>query len=458
MVPRSSPIFCLIFLFWGCGGADPKEPERQGADWDALRSLASDVLPSPVSDASNQYANDGQAAALGAKLFFEKGFSGPLLDLDNDGSKRTLGVRGESGKVACSGCHLETAGFLDTRSPFLEISLGTGWTGRRTPSLFDIGQATIVMWGGARSTLYSQVFGPIENPLEMNTSRLFVAQWIAEHYRADYEAIFGTGALEPLGDTARFPTLTPETTGCTLTQPVDHPRALPPDPIYECHGMPGDGAEWDAMASTDQELVTRIVVNAGKSVAAYERLLVCGQGRFDAWVQGDTGALTESEQRGAFLFVGKAKCVDCHSGPYLSDQKFHNVGLEEKKALAGIFNGDDRGAAKDLLTAASDPVGIASAYSDGDDGRMPSGVGPEYEGAFRTPPLRCVAKRPTFMHSGLLHSLEEVVAFFNRGGDAAGSYVGTSFLQPLGLTGAEEADLVAFLRALDGDAPIPTFP
>jgi cytochrome c peroxidase len=270
--------------------------------------------------------------------------------------------------------------------------------------------------------------------------------------------VFGAGTLESLGDPARFPPLTPDTTGCVLTQSVDHPRALPPDPIYECHGMPGDGAEWDSMAPADQELVTRIVVNAGKSVAAYERLLVCGQGRFDAWVQGDASALTESEQRGAFLFVGKAKCADCHAGPYLSDQKFHNVGLEEKKTLAGIFNGDDRGAAKDLLAAAADPVGIGSTYSDGDDGRMPASVGSEYEGAFRTPPLRCVAQRPTFMHSGLLHSLEEVVAFFNRGGDASGSYVGTSVLQPLGLTSAEEADLVAFLRALDGDATIPTFP
>ena len=47
------------------------------------------------------------------------------------------------------------------------------------------------------------------------------------------------------------------------------------------------------------------------------------------------------------------------------------------------------------------------------------------------------------MHSGLVHSLEEVVAFFNRGGDAPGSYVGKSVLAPLGLTGEEQADLVS---------------
>jgi len=443
----------------GCGGGEGSDPDGspQAEDWELLQSLAPNALPPAVNDPTNQYADQASAAALGEKLFFEKGFSGPLLDLDNDGSKHTLGVRGESGKVACAGCHEETAGFLDTRSPFLEISLGTGWTGRRTPSLFDVGQARIVMWGGRRSTLYGQVFGPIENPLEMNSSRLFVAQWIFDHYRGEYEAVFGANALAPLENESSFPRLTPDTTGCSLTQSVDHPRAQPPDPLYECHGVPGDGAEYDSMTAVNRDLVTRIVVNAGKSVAAYERLLVCGQGRFDAWVKGNGSALSPTEQRGAHLFVGKAKCVSCHSGPYLSDQNFHDVGLEEQETLAGIFNGDDRGAAKDLLDAAADPVGIGSPYSDGDDGRMPSSVGPEYEGAFRTPTLRCVAQRPSFMHSGLLHSLEEVVAFFNRGGDAAGSYVGTAVLEPLGLTADEEADLVAFLRALDGDASIPTF-
>jgi cytochrome c peroxidase len=242
-----------------------------------------------------------------------------------------------------------------------------------------------------------------------------------------------------------------------MKQNVDHPRVLPPDPLYECHGIPGDGAEYDGMAPADRELVTKIAVNAGKAIAAYERLLVCGQGRFDAWIHGEAAALTAAEQRGAKLFIGKARCLGCHSGPYFSDQKFYNLGLEEKPTRALIFNGNDRGAAADLVTAAGDPLGIRGVYSDGDDGRLPASVPLEHEGAFRTPPLRCVGKRPSFMHSGLLHSLEEVVAFFDRGGDAPGTYVGKGVLSPLGLTPEEQADLVAFLRALDGNAPTPSF-
>jgi cytochrome c peroxidase len=424
-----------------------------------LRELAPDVLPPPPVDVSNRYADDAAAAAFGEKLFLDPGYSGKMLDLDNDGSSRSLGVRGQSGKVACSGCHDPEHGFLDNRSPFKEITLGTGWTTRHTPSLLDVGQASLVMWGGRHTTLHSQVFGALENPLEMNSSRLFFAQWMAKNYASDYEALFGAGVLAALADTQRFPPLTPETTGCSLTQNVDHPRALPPDPLYDCHGFPGDGAEYDGMSADDQELVTRIVVNAGKAIGAYERLLTCGPSRFDAWIQGDEGALSAAEQNGARLFVGRAGCVRCHSGPYFSDQKFHALGIEEKATRSRILNDQDRGAAADLPRGAADPLGVNGIYSDGNDGRLRPDVTvtAEHEGAFRTPGLRCVGKRPSFMHSGLLLSLEAVVAFFNRGGDSPGTYPGTTVLEPLGLSTVEQAELVAFLRALDGSAPVPTF-
>jgi cytochrome c peroxidase len=448
-----------LSLLTACGGPAAEPPSNPDSERTLLEQLAPEVLSAPPPDVSNRFADDAAAAAFGETLFLAPEFSGKLLDLDNDGGPQSLGLRGQSGRVACAGCHDEENAFLDKRSPFKEITLGTGWTARRTPSLLDVGQASILMWGGRHSTLHSQVFGALENPLEMNSSRLFLAQWIAANHATEYEALFGAGTLAPLADTERFPPLTPDTTGCTLTETVDHPRAQPPDPLYECHGFPGDGAEYDGLAASDQELVTRIVVNAGKAMGAYERLLTCGPSRFDAWVHGDESALSASEQNGAKLFVGKARCVSCHSGPYFSDQQFYNLGLEEKPTRSRVDNGNDHGAATDLPRSAADPLGVNGAYSDGNDGRLPADVAvtAAHEGAFRTPVLRCVGKRPTFMHSGLLLSLEAVVAFFNRGGDSPGTYVGTKVLKPLELTAAEEADLVSFLRALDGDAPVPTF-
>jgi cytochrome c peroxidase len=190
----------------------------------------------------------------------------------------------------------------------------------------------------------------------------------------------------------------------------------------------------------------------GKALGAYQRLLRCGPSRFDAWAQGDAAALSESEKRGAALFLGKGNCVSCHSGPYLSDQQFHNVGLKGSTVSVAFSTLNDRGAAEGIPKLLADPTNTAGAYSDGNDGRLPTAVTDQMVGAFRTPILRCVDMRVSFMHAGQLRTLEEVVAFFSRGGDPSG-YPGKSELVPLWLSTEEQADLVAFLRALRGPGP-----
>jgi len=102
--------------------------------------------------------------------------------------------------------------------------------------------------------------------------------------------------------------------------------------------------------------------------------------------------------------------------------------------------------------AAMDPLNSVGAFSDGNDGRLPATVGPEYDGAFKTPRLRCVSKRPSFMHTGQILSLDDVLAFFGRGGDGYG-YPGKNELTAVNLTVRERSDLVAFLKTLDGPGP-----
>ena len=46
----------------------------------------------------------------------------------------------------------------------------------------------------------------------------------------------------------------------------------------------------------------------GKALAAYERTLITTEAPFDAWVDGDESAITDSAKRGFVLFEGKAKC------------------------------------------------------------------------------------------------------------------------------------------------------
>jgi cytochrome c peroxidase len=442
----------IALLVLGCGSESDDEaraadgaPSFTQAELDALGTLSPTTLPAPPEDASNRFADDPAAQAFGQRLFFETGFSGKLLDGDNDGTDNALGNRGETGKVSCAGCHLPDAGFLDDRTLGKQISLGAGWGLRRAPSLLDVGQAGLLMWDGRHDALYNQPFGPLESPVEMNTSRLFTAQVLHQKHRAEYEALFGE--MPPLGDTTRFPPLTPETTGCQPSG-IDTPTTCNGTE----HGLPGDDAEFDQLTPEDRDAVTEVVVNLGKALGAYERLLSCGSSRFDDWMSGDTEALSFAEQRGAQLFVGRAGCVTCHSGPYLSDQKFHNVGLQPKPVAVVFLDANDRGAAQGLELALVDPLNVRGKFSDGDDGRLPDAVTPEMEGAFRTPTLRCVAQRPSFFHTGQMRTLDEVVAFFARGGDHFG-FPGKSELSPLELSDDERGDLVAFLRTLDGPGP-----
>jgi cytochrome c peroxidase len=318
--------------------------------------------------------------------------------------------------------------FYDTRSPRRQLSLGSGWTHRRTPSLVDVAQSPLLAWDGRRTTTYAVVFAVIESPLEFNSSRLFVAQQIANLYRAEYEAIFG-----PLPALDAFPVLSAAESGCTK---------MPADPTSQGCPKPGQ----------DDEQVTRVVVNMGKAIGAYMRLLTCGPSRFDAWIGGDASALTAAEQAGARLFVGKGKCDTCHSGPYFTDQKFHNVGMPGGVVqFTGVDNSNDPGAAVGLANVRTDPLSSVGPFSDGDDGRLdaiPADLA-TLEGAFRTPSLRCIDQRPSFMHNGEFRSLLDVMDLFNDGGGNRG-FVGTPEIAPLGLTQEEMEQLVAFLRALQG--------
>jgi cytochrome c peroxidase len=409
----------------------------------ALRLHAPSPLPPPPADASNRFADDARAALFGRRLFFDPRFSGKLIDGDNDGSVRALGKKGETGKVACAGCHLPATVFADSRSVQQQTSLGAGWGLRRAPSLLDVGQSRVLMWDGRRDALYNQVFGPIESEIEMNSSRLYAAEQVFAHHRAEYEALFGT--LPPLGNAKRFPPLPATRTGCDTLDTT--PKCTAP-----VVGAPGDHGPFDALAPADQDAVTRVVVNVGKAIAAYERLLACGAGKFDRWMNGDAAAMSRSEQRGAALFVGKGRCADCHKGPFFSDERFHNVGLKPTPVATVFLDANDEGASLGLSLALRDTLNVKGKYSDGYDGRLPENVDPAMKGAFRTPRLRCSSRRPSFMHTGQLRTIDDVVSFFNRGGDPYG-YPGKNELRALDLSARERADLVAFVAALDGPGP-----
>lgn len=421
-------------------------PRFSASERAMLSTLAPKLLPPPPPDPTNRFADNPLAAEFGRKLFFDARFSGRLLEGDNDGGPHTLGKKGETGRVSCAGCHVPQAGFLDNRTLGHSISLAAGWGRRHAPSLNDVGQVKLVMWDGRRDALYNQIFEVIESPVEMNSSRLFVAQQLARFHKAQYERIFGR--LPDFNNPLEYPQIPAEETGC---------RPAGPSPKAVCdgrvRGIPGDRADFDGLSAGKQQAVTRAVVNMGKALGSYERKLTCGPGRFDAWVNGKSDAMSAPEIRGLKLFVGKAKCVQCHSGPYFSDQKFHNVGLVPETVAIAFRDVADDGAYAGVSAALKDPLNSRGKFSDGYDGRLEA-PSEQLRGAYKTPMLRCVNERLAFMHTGQIIDLGAVIDFFNRGGSPL-KLVGKNELTPLGLSSSEKQDLLLFLKALDGPGSAP---
>src|SRR6478736_8374536 len=251
-------IVLLASLLVACGaaehGASDSTPTITAEQRAALVALRYDDGP-PDADPSNRWADDAAASAFGQRLFFEARFSGRLLEGDNDGTNATLGKQGDAGRVSCAGCHLPSEGFVDTRSPHQQVSLGAQWTLRKTPQLLDVAFAPLYNWDGRRDAIWNQALGVMESNREFNSGRLFVAEQVFRLHRSEYEAVFGE--LPPFDDTSRFPQLAPEDAGCVEVNTSKGSR-------FVCRGLPGDGADYDSMTATDQALVSVVAANVGK--------------------------------------------------------------------------------------------------------------------------------------------------------------------------------------------------
>ena len=84
-----------------------------------------------------------------------------------------------------------------------------------------------------------------------------------------------------------------------------------------------------------------------------------------------------------------------------------------------------------------------------DDGRQLVTKEEVDRGAFKTPGLREVTRHAPYMHDGSVQTLQEVVEFYNRGGDKNPRL--DPKIQELDLTEEEIDALVKLMEALDGE-------
>lgn len=199
------------------------------------------------------------------------------------------------------------------------------------------------------------------------------------------------------------------------------------------------GSEWPQLA------------DAWRAIAAFERTVVSDprQVPFDRYLAGEQGALSAAARRGLALFEGKAGCIQCHQGALVTDEGFHALGVPRQP----LFDSDPRvQIAVRWQNRQRDVPRAVYRNLDEDLGRYYRTRDPADIGKFRTPSLRELRYTAPYMHNGVFATLREVVDFFDAGG---GETLNKSpLLRPLGLSGDEKNDLVAFLEALSMEHPL----
>jgi cytochrome c peroxidase len=367
----------LLLVVTIVSAATPRADRWTDDDVAQLARMSLGELGPTPADPTNRVADDPRAAEFGRKLFFDARLS-------------------SNGQVSCATCHKPEKEFQDGTP----LASGVGTTNRRTMPIAGMAHSPFLFWDGRKDSLWAQALGPLESPVEHGGSREQYAKVVAEHHRADYEAVFGT---------------------------------LP--------------------ALTNRDAATAVFVNVGKAIAAYERTIEYGPSRFDRYVdelqdtgRAPQGVLSADEVAGLRLFIGKASCVNCHNGPLLTNNEFHNTGVPARVGLP-VDNGRLAGADAVLR----DEFNCRSRWSDARStcAELEFLVTGDHvlERAFKVPSLRNVAERAPYMHAGQVATLSEVLAHYNR---APASPAGHTELKPLKLDTRELWQLEAFLRALSG--------
>lgn len=416
MTTRLFVALALVVLLAIASLASSARHEWTSAEIEELRSLSIAALEPLPADPTNRVADDPRAIDLGRRLFFDTRLSA-------------------NGRVACSTCHQTERGFQDG----VALAVGVGTTARRTMPIAGMARAPFLFWDGRKDSLWAQALGPLESAVEHGGTRAQYAHVVADAYAAEYEQLFG--ALPDLSGVPR------------RAGPVDARDAA---------------TAWAALSDAQREAVTRVFVNIGKAIAAFERRIDVEPSRFDQYVATLTSrrpanlsrrgfrrvrrepenisgrGFSPDEVAGLRLFIGRANCTQCHNGPLFTNNDFHNTGVPPR---AGLPN--DEGRLTGATLVARDEFNCRSRWSDAPTqcAELDFLVTGDHTQAraYKVPSLRNVAERAPYMDAGQFATMADVLDHYNRAPAAA---IGHSELQPLRLTARDLRQLEAFLRTL----------
>lgn len=263
--------------------------------------------------------------------------------------------------MSCASCHKPELAFTDG------LKTAKGNKGqpllRKTMTLYNIGDDPFFFWDGSAKTLEEQFFKAISHPDEMALSKIELLKYVQNNQT--YQKLFKAAQKEIHLDNIAYVT------------------------------------------------------------ARYIENLRAPYTRFDAWIEGDYGALSHEELLGFALFNNKANCTACHIGPDFTDNLRNDIGLDDND------------------------LGYGAITNNPDDYHF-----------FKTTGLRAIKNRAPYMHHGAFTTLEDVIDHYNDGNfkrgdtdipaeeDQGDIIAFHNFTQPLNLTEQEKSYLVAFLKTL----------
>jgi cytochrome c peroxidase len=213
----------------------------------------------------------------------------------------------------------------------------------------------------------------------------------------------------------------------------------------------------------------------GLGIQLYESTLISDDSPFDKFMEGNTKALTVEQQQGKTLF--EQVCAGCHGGAEFTNASVKSVENQRLKRMRvgntaqavydnAFYNIAVRPSGEDLGVGANDPFGNPLSESRlAQQGRfepllnappnIPVAANERItaDGAFKTPGLRNIELTGPYFHNGGQLTLEQVVAFYNRGGDFYENNIDNVdiAIRNLGLSEEQKASLVAFMKSLTDD-------
>ena len=208
-------------------------------------------FPQPNIPLDNLTTEEG--IQLGKKLFYDKILSG-------------------NNTMSCADCHFQTSSFANNSQ--FNSGIDGIFGDRNAMPLINLAWSKDFNWNGSVSSLESQAFEPVTNPIELhslNWKEVSLKLMQNEEYKDLFQLAFNTRTIDS--------------------------------------------------------------INIVKAIAQFERTLISGDSKFDKFLD-YRSSLTASELRGKEIFTTeKGDCFHCHSYPLFTSNDFHNNGLDIESNL-----------------------------------------------------------------------------------------------------------------------------